>query len=102
MARVAALTLFLVLPPVLCAMPAMADANFAPGDTAQIRDVVDGMTVDLADGRVLRLVDIAAPMHGARGRDAKSALAALVSGNMVELRFASNPRDRRGRVLAEL
>ncbi len=102
MRRAAALALFLMLPLALCAMPVMADANFAPGGTAQIRDVVDGMTVDLVDGRVLRLVDIAAPMRGARGRMAKSALATLVSGHLVELRFAGNPRDRRGRVLAEL
>ena len=82
--------------------PVAADPAFTSGGTAQIRDVIDGMTLTLADGRTLRLVGIEAPLRGTLGQQAKAALAELVSGRTVDLRFAGNPRDRRGRALAQL
>jgi micrococcal nuclease len=84
------------------ALQAAAEPAFTPGGTAQIRDVMDGATLALTDGRVLRLVGIETPLRGALGQQAKAALSDLVSGGTVELRFADNPRDRQGRVLAQL
>lgn len=86
----------------LLAKQATAESTFAPGGSAQIRDVVDGTTLALADGRVLRLVGIETPLRGALGQQAKAALNDLVSGGTIDLRFAGNPRDRQGRVLAQI
>ncbi len=96
--RAAAFALSLVL-----AAPAIAgEPAFTPGGAAQIRDVEDGAALDLADGRILRLVGIDVPARGALARQAKEALEELVSGGGIELRFAGNPRDRQGRVLAQV
>jgi micrococcal nuclease len=81
---------------------AAAEPAFTPGGSAQIRDVMDGATLALADGRVLRLVGIETPLRGALGQQAKAALKDLVSGGTVDLRFAGNPGDRQGRVLAQI
>ena len=85
----------------LSAAPAASAADFTDGGAVQIRAVLDGMTIALADGRILRLVDIDAPQDGDFAAPAKDALATLVADGRIELRFAGNPRDRQGRVLAE-
>jgi endonuclease YncB( thermonuclease family) len=85
--------------------PAMPD--FAPGGAVALARIVDGDTLALADGRMLRLVGIDAP-DAARGGEAdiaaraRAALAHLVSGTKLTLGYAGNPVDRQGRVLAEL
>lgn len=86
----------------ICAGPVAAEPAFTPGGQAQIRDVVDGATLALADGRVLRLVGIEAPLQGTLEQQAKAALSELIAGDVVALRFAGNPRDRQGRVLAQV
>ncbi len=86
-----------------CIVPAAAaEPPFTPGGTAQLRAVADGATLDLADGRVLRLVGIDVPLRGALARQAKDALEGLLAGGAIDLRFAGNPRDRQGRVLAQV
>jgi endonuclease YncB( thermonuclease family) len=81
---------------------AAADPAFTPGGTAQIRRIGDDATIALADGRQLRLVDIDLPRRGASASAALAALRTLLSGGAAALRFAGNPVDRQGRVLAEL
>jgi micrococcal nuclease len=100
--RGAAVALVLLAFTALSVRPAAAEPAFTPGGSAQIRDVLDGTTLALADGRVMRLVGIETPLRGALAQQAKAALNDLVSGGAVELRFAGNPRDRQGRVLAQL
>lgn len=95
--------------------PALAKAKIAvpplaAGGTVEVRSVLDGETLELADGRRVRLVDIEVPMPGAgagRGKaalaeEARRALSDLVSAGPVELRYAGNPIDRHGRVLADV
>jgi len=76
-----------------------------------VREVVDGDTVILADGREIRLVGIQAPKLplGRRNfrewplaREAKAALERLVMGRRVTLSFGGRRRDRYGRWLAHL
>jgi endonuclease YncB( thermonuclease family) len=94
----AAIALFILL----LIRPAVAEPAFAPGGEAQLRDIVDGMTLDLADGRRLRLVGIETPPRGLLAQQAKAALAELLSGGTMTLRFAGNSRDRQDRVLAQV
>jgi micrococcal nuclease len=100
--RSAVAALILVAFAALSLRPAAAEPAFTPGGAAQIRDVMDGATLALTDGRVLHLVGIETPLRGALGQQVKAALSDLVSGGTVELRFAGNPLDRQGRVLAQL
>lgn len=101
-ARALRVAAFVLLSGPVLVRPLAAEPAFTPGGDAQIRDIVDATTLTLADGRSLRLVGIDAPSRGALGQQAKAALAALIAGNVVSLRFAGNPRDRQGRVLAQL
>lgn len=86
----------------LLAAPAFADPAFTDGGAVQIAGIIDGETVALADGRTLRLVDIDVPRRDPIAAEAKAALAALIDGRTVALKFAGNPKDRQGRVLGEL
>ncbi|HVA13669.1 MAG TPA: thermonuclease family protein [Stellaceae bacterium] len=86
----------------LLAAPALADPAFTDGGPAEAAKIIDGETLALADGRVLRLVGIDVPARGPLAAQAKSALAALAAGQNLDLKFAGNPRDRHGRVLAQL
>jgi endonuclease YncB( thermonuclease family) len=87
-----------------------AVAPLTPGGTVEVRAVIDGETLDLVDGRRVRLVGIDAPRPGtlagrrlpALAREAKEKLAALLSKGAVELRYAGNQLDRHGRVLAQV
>jgi endonuclease YncB( thermonuclease family) len=75
---------------------------FTDGGTVEVARVVDGETLMLNDERVLRLVDIDVPLRGAIAAQAKEALAALIDGHSLTVRFAGTATDRQGRVLAEL
>ncbi|MGH6995248.1 MAG: thermonuclease family protein, partial [Stellaceae bacterium] len=78
-------------------MPAFIDA-----ETVESRTVLDGATVALADGRVLRLAGIEAPVPEPLALHAKQAVATLIQGKRLELRYAGARTDRAGRVVAEL
>ena len=77
-----------------------AQADDKPGckpeaiGTAQVRGVIDGRTVQLTDGREVRLAGIEAPER------AKAALETLVSGHDIVLRKLGAETDRYGRVVA--
>lgn len=78
---------------------------------AQVREVVDGDTLRLQDGRSVRLIGINAPEIGRQGRGdepfavaARRRLQALVdaSDGMVGLQLGAEPRDRYQRTLAHV
>lgn len=85
---------------------ATASAHAAPafidGGAIEVARIIDGATLQLKDERVLRLADIDVPSRGARAAAAKEALAALIDGQALSVKFAGNASDRQGRVLAEL
>ena len=66
----------------------------APLGTAQVRSVLDGRTVQLTDGREVRLAGIEVPQN------AKAALETLVSGRDIALLRLGAESDRYGRVVA--
>jgi endonuclease YncB( thermonuclease family) len=66
----------------------------APLGTAQVRSVLDGRTVQLTDGREVRLAGIEVPQN------AKAALETLVSGRDIALLRLGADSDRYGRVVA--
>ncbi|MHB8536307.1 MAG: thermonuclease family protein [Sulfuricaulis sp.] len=75
--------------------------------TAEIRYVIDGDTVVLADGQHLRLIGINAPELGKDGApdqpvaaQARARLAALVEKRRVTLAFGPERHDHYGRLLA--
>lgn len=92
--------------------PAQAFCPAPPGlAMAQVRDVVDGDTLRLQDGRSVRLIGINAPEIGRKGRtdepfavQARRRLQALVeaSDGMVGLQLGAEPRDRYQRTLAHV
>ncbi|HUB96626.1 MAG TPA: thermonuclease family protein [Stellaceae bacterium] len=81
------------------AIAGTATPDFAPGGPVALGRVIDGTTIALADGRVLRLASIDMPGSPAFARET---LARLVSGKALELRYAGARTDRRDRVVAEL
>jgi endonuclease YncB( thermonuclease family) len=87
---------------VLFALPVLADPVFTDGGAVEVARVIDGETLALADGRMLRLVDIDVPSRGTVAAQAKAALAALIDGQALALKFAGDAKDRQGRILAEL
>ncbi len=101
-ARALRIAAFVVLSGPVLVRPLAAEPAFTPGGEAQIREIVDATTLAVADGRSLRLVGVDAPLYGPLAQQAKAALAALIAGNVITLRFAGNPRDRQGRVLAQI
>ncbi|HEX9646837.1 MAG TPA: thermonuclease family protein [Alphaproteobacteria bacterium] len=94
--------------PVHAATPADA---LEPGGEGVVALVVDGDTLALADGTVVRLVGLQAPKL-ALGRaglsdwplaeEARAALAELALGQRVTLRYGGRRSDRHGRALAHL
>lgn len=112
---VAALRAFLLLViGALAAGPCLAAPKAPPladGGRAVVASVVDGDTVVLADGRQVRLPGLQAPKIALGragftdwplGAESKAALAALVAGRTVTLRYGGAREDRHGRVLAQL
>ena len=93
---------FLALIVSLVTSSAYAAPAFTNGGAVEVARVIDGATLLLKDERMLRLVDIDVPSRGARAAAAKEALAALIDGQALSVKFAGNPSDRQGRVLAEL
>ena len=94
--------LLLIAAPAQAAPDAHPDPGFTEGGAIEVARVIDGETLALNDGRVLRLVDIDVPPRGAIVAQAKTALTATIAGQSLALKFAGNPKDRQGRVLAEL
>ncbi|MAU41153.1 MAG: nuclease (SNase) [Kordiimonas sp.] len=81
------------------------------GEIVSVKDVIDGDTVVLTDGRQLRLVGIQAPKLplGRKGfrawpmaMAAKTALAALVVEERMQLYIGGRDTDRHGRLLAHM
>ena len=103
-----------------CAGAAWLAASFCPTalacdlsqpETGTVAIVIDGETLQLTDGRTVRLIGAKAPMPplGWRGEDpwplvdeAKDALASLASGREIELRFGGRRSDRHGHALAQV
>jgi endonuclease YncB( thermonuclease family) len=96
--------------------PAQAEAiagpaGLSPPESAKVAAVIDGDTVQLADGAILRLTDIETPKRDLAPGDAamaaladaaKSALQALIGSAPIALRMDSGKRDRYGRRLAQV
>lgn len=95
------------LAPALAAEPRLVDAGLGV-----VREVPDGRTLVLADGRVVRLAGLGAPAAPAAGAScpagtpfaatAKDALASLVLGRTVRLRVSGTGLDRYGRLVAQV
>ena len=96
----------------LCAADTVAPArDLVGGGSATVREVVDGDTLVLDDGTVVRLVGIQSPKLplGRPGfvaqplaEEARAALQRLVAGRRVRLSYGGAPIDRHGRALAHL
>jgi micrococcal nuclease len=91
--------------------PASAACDLSEPETGTVAAVLDGETLTLGDGRVVRLIGAKAPAAplGWRGDDpwplveeAKEALSKLASGAEVELRFGGGRSDRHGHALAQV
>jgi endonuclease YncB( thermonuclease family) len=94
----------------LCASPAIA-CDLPAGETATVASVDDGETLELTDGRKVRLLGVKAPSAplGWKGEDpwpfvaeAKTALERLASGATVEFSFDARREDRHGHLLAQV
>lgn len=81
--------------------PALLAATDATGLVATVREVIDGDTIVLRDGRKVRYLGINAPEHGQPyAREATTFNRRLVSGLPVRLEFDQVREDRHGRLLA--
>jgi micrococcal nuclease len=79
--------------------------SLQPGETARVAEVLDGDSLRLANGLVVRLAEIDAPRvqpGDPLGAQATQALRALVAGKTVTLRYGGLRRDKRGRALAQV
>ncbi|MGV1013866.1 MAG: thermonuclease family protein [Methyloceanibacter sp.] len=90
---------------------AASDCDLSEPETATVASVEDGETLQLTDGRVVRLIGAKAPSPplGWRGdepwplvAEAKDALSALASGSEIELRFGGRRADRHDQLLAQV
>lgn len=90
---------------------ALACDALQPGPSGIVAEVVDGDTLLLADGARVRLIGIQAPKlaQGREGMDdwplagvARDALAGLLKGKRVHLRYGQTAKDRYGRLLAHV
>jgi len=79
----------------------LAPASFAADLVGTVREVIDGDTIVLHDGRKVRYLGINAPEHGQPyAHEATNLNRRLVSGLSVRLEFDQVPEDRYGRLLA--
>jgi len=79
----------------------LACAAFAANPGVTMREVIDGDTVMLEDGRKVRYLGINAPEHGQPyAREGTNLNRRLVSGLSVRLEFDQVREDRHGRLLA--
>ena len=88
-----------------------AEPRLIDGGSGVVREVLDGRTLLLDDGRVVRLAGVGAPAaptpelfrSGPPFADtAKAALASLVLGRTVHMRVSSPAIDRYGRLVAQV
>ena len=94
----------------LLAWPAAADCIFAPADElAVLRQVRDGDTLVLEDGRHVRLIGVNAPELARGGKpaqplaeEAKLFVERFLAGGDLELVFDRERQDRYGRTLAHV
>jgi endonuclease YncB( thermonuclease family) len=93
----------------LC-LPALA-CDLSPSETGTVAAIIDGETLQLTDGRTVRLIGAKAPLPplGWRGEnpwplvdEAKEALTRLAGGKAVVLRFGGRHTDRHGHALAQI
>ena len=85
---------------------------FGPSDTYRVKQVIDGDTIELEDGRLVRYIGIDTPELRHRegkqwtydpepfGEEAKALNRKLVQGKKVRLEFDQEKTDRYGRLLA--
>jgi micrococcal nuclease len=94
----------------LLAMKAAA-CDLSTPETGTVAAVIDGETLKLTDGRIVRLIGAKAPAPplGWRGEEpwplveeSKEALSRLASGAAVELRYGGSRTDRHGYALAQV
>jgi endonuclease YncB( thermonuclease family) len=79
----------------------LTSATLAAGFVGTVREVIDGDTIVLSDGRKVRYLGINAPEHGQPyAREATNFNRRLVSGLPVRLEFDQVREDRHGRLLA--
>jgi endonuclease YncB( thermonuclease family) len=84
-----------------CARDAVLRCGSAGVSAGRVARVVDGRSFLLEDGREIRLAGLEVPPEAApAGQAARTALAALLTGETVELRAGADAPDRYGRILA--
>jgi endonuclease YncB( thermonuclease family) len=97
--------------PCLAQSPVGLDCALEPGPSRAVARIVDGMTVELDDRKVVRLIGLLAPGAADVGapsgtwppeQESRAALAVLVQGRTVVLAFAGPRADRYERVQAHL
>lgn len=100
-----------VLGAVLFGAPPVIACDLPEGETATVAAIEDGETIELTDGRKVRLLGVKAPSEPLGWRsdepwpfvaEAKTALSRLASGAEVELRFDERRNDRHGHLLAQV
>lgn len=104
-ARIGSMAWRLAGVPLLALALMAAASDFQAGERGRVASVQDGDSFTLDNGQVVRLGEIEAPrlrQGNATGTQARDALAALVQGREVELRYGGLRRDRRGRALAQV
>jgi endonuclease YncB( thermonuclease family) len=84
----------------LSALAWAADDMPAEGESAVVAAVIDGDTLRLANGRILRLSGILAPKEGRMRAAAREALSRLALDHRVVLAFGTRHMDRHGRLMA--
>jgi len=79
----------------------LTSATLAAGFVGTVREVIDGDTIVLHDGRKVRYLGINAPEHGQPyAREGTNSNRRLVGGLSVRLEFDQVREDRHGRLLA--